>query len=165
MTHRLQQDREDLLKEATGLVDRVELKLEAFEKNIVIGFRAGGGSSFYFGSDPVYHFNRSLKLRRLFQDGQHYKATQGNLARLIRDPDAPNLKFSAHELSTAETDDILARMNHLLRTLRSHLEQDRYTLLGQIPEDGNSIDRLQTLLPRLLLCRIADAPHADGKQP
>ena len=52
MTHRLQQDREDLLKEATGLVDRVELKLEAFEKNIVIGFRAGGGSSFDLGSDP-----------------------------------------------------------------------------------------------------------------
>ncbi len=165
MTHRLQQDREDLLKEATGLVDRVELKLDAFEESIVVGFRAAGGLSFYFGPDPVYHFNPSLKLRRIFLGGQRYKAIQGNLIRLIQDPDAPNLKFSPHELSAAETADRLAQMHHRLKMLRSHLEQDRYTLLGQVPEDANSIDRLRTLLPELLLGRIADTPHADGKQP
>ena len=165
MSQRLQQDREDLLKEATGLVDRVELKLDAFEESIVIGFRASGGLSIYFGPDPVYHFNPLLKLRKIFLDGQRYKAAQGNLIRLIQDPDAPNVKFSLHELSATETADILVRMNHLLKTLRSHLEQDRFTLLGQVPENTNSIDRLRMLLPELLLGRIAVAPHADGKQP
>ncbi len=59
--------REDLLREATALVERIELVPHAtdpliaasdlFDKHIVAGFRRDGALSVFFGEDPVYHFN------------------------------------------------------------------------------------------------------------
>ena len=48
-----EQDREDLLSEATALVQRVELRVEGFAEPVIVGFRRGGEASVFFGADPV----------------------------------------------------------------------------------------------------------------
>ena len=45
---RQESNREDLLREATALVERVELHVPAFEEPIVVGFRRDGCASFLF---------------------------------------------------------------------------------------------------------------------
>ena len=64
-------DREDLLREATALVERIELAPAdaADDEHIVAGFRRDGALSIYFGADPVYHFNSAGELRRAYCDG------------------------------------------------------------------------------------------------
>ena len=54
------QDREDLLRDATGLVWRVELKIPNIEVNIVCGFRADGSLSIYGGQEGDRHPKISL---------------------------------------------------------------------------------------------------------
>ena len=74
-------NREDLLREATALVERIELvphrdrQFDASEP-IVVGFRADGALSIFFGDDPVYQFNAAGELRRAYCDGLLFKAVQ-----------------------------------------------------------------------------------------
>ena len=48
---RHQEDREDILREATALVERVELEIENLEDPVVVGFRRDSGPAFFFGAD------------------------------------------------------------------------------------------------------------------
>ena len=73
---RRESDREDLLREATALVERAELTIEGFDEPIVVGFRRDGSASFFFGADPVYQFNTAFELRRAFVVGLLYKAEE-----------------------------------------------------------------------------------------
>ena len=81
---RKEQDREDLLSEATPLVERIELDVEGFPETIVVGFRRTGEGSVYFGPDPVYQFNGAGELRRGYRAGRLIKAEQGRLVFLDR---------------------------------------------------------------------------------
>ncbi len=81
---RQQSDREDLLAEATALVERIELVLPGYAEPIVAGFRASDCASLFFGTDPVYQFNSQRQLRRAFVDGLLYKAECGRLVSLTR---------------------------------------------------------------------------------
>ena len=78
---RTEQDREDLLREATALIERVELRVSGWSESVVAGFRRGGQASFFFGADLVYQFNAALQLRRGFHNGQLIKAEDGRLER------------------------------------------------------------------------------------
>src|SRR5262245_37512289 len=81
---RHEQDREDLIREATALIDRCELVDLSGGDPWVVGVRAGGAVSIYLGSDPVYHFNSAGQLRRAFVDGELWTAERGRLVRLAR---------------------------------------------------------------------------------
>ena len=83
--------REDLLREATALVERIELRITApisaahdRDDHVVVGFRANGAASFFFGDDPVYQFNSAGQLRRAYCGGLLFKATHGRLVSLQR---------------------------------------------------------------------------------
>ena len=73
---RLERDREDLLREATALVERAEIRLGDFDEAVIVGFRSGGAASFYFGADPVFQFNADNQLRRGFVGGRLVKANE-----------------------------------------------------------------------------------------
>ena len=60
-------DREDLMREATALVQRAEFS--AGGKPVFVGFRTNGAASVFFDSDPVYQFNSNGELRRAFVAG------------------------------------------------------------------------------------------------
>ena len=81
---RLAQDREDLLAEATALVERIELDVDEMDESIVIGFRPSGAGSIYFGPDAAYHFTSHNRLRRAYANGLLYKAEKRRLISLDR---------------------------------------------------------------------------------
>ena len=57
--------RENLIAEATALVERVELLLAGLPEPVVAGFRPDGSASLFFADDPVYQFNsRTFAARR-----------------------------------------------------------------------------------------------------
>src|SRR5262245_38318908 len=70
---RQESDREDLLREATALVERAELKVAGEPEPVTVGFRRDGSLSVFFGSVAVYQFNTAGELRRAFADGLLYK--------------------------------------------------------------------------------------------
>src|SRR5688572_26999220 len=66
---RRESDREDLLREATALVERVELLVPGEGEPVVAGFRRDGSLSVFFGPEAVYQFNSAGELRRAFAGG------------------------------------------------------------------------------------------------
>src|SRR5690349_3711217 len=97
---RQESDHEDLLREATALVERVELHVPGFEQPIVVGFRRDGCASFFFGAEAVYQFNSAGELRRGYIDGLLYKADCRRLIGLKRERTE-----AAVELQRLEFDD------------------------------------------------------------
>src|SRR5256885_17104640 len=81
---RVERDREDLLAEATALVERVELELPGWPEHVIVGFRASGCGSVYLGPDEAYQFNTAGELRRGHKKGALYKSGHGRLVPLAR---------------------------------------------------------------------------------
>jgi len=157
---RYQQDREDLLREATALVPRVELSVEGYQENIIIGFRKNGSLSIYFGPERVYHFNAQHQLRRAFIGGLLFKAEKGTLASLKRQRNAGQVQMLRHDLDQDETLQFTeTAQQHLLR-LAAALTENRFQLVGQVPTDTPLIDRIiawSSALGRRI--EIAEAPN------
>jgi hypothetical protein len=153
-------DREDLLREATALVERVEMTIPGFVEPIVAGFRRDGAASFYFGPDAVYQFNAACELRRGFLDGQLYKADRGKLASLTPVRTAEQTELRRHDLSEVETSQFLAGASDRLRQLSQSLMNVDFSVIGQVPVDGDVVGKVRDWLVDLPTCiPIAGSPR------
>lgn len=141
-----EQDREDLLAEATALVERVELRVADFPATLVVGFRREGATSFYFGADPAFHFNSAGLLRRAFVSGLLYKAERGRIVSLDRRRTAGEVQLVRHELAADENRSFLAALLANLQALREALEQGRFERLRQEPEQADVVGRVRDWL-------------------
>lgn len=146
---RTESDREDLLREATALVQRVELQVQGWAEPLVVGFRANGAASFFFGSDPVYQFDTSGQLRRAFIDGLLLKAEHGKLIALER-------RRLAHEVNLVRTELTVDATNHQLDQLRLHFDRlqsaidcGAFEIIGQIPSTEDIVGRIGVWLRQL----------------
>jgi hypothetical protein len=155
-------DREDLLREATALVERAELRAEGFDEPVVIGFRGDGCGSVYIGAEPAWHFNSKLQLRRAFVDGRILKAEDGRLVALERRRPGGEVQLVRHELSDEQAQTMLARARAELNQIQQALEDVKtYQVTGQSPEGVNVLRRIRdwlAMLPRDLV--VASSPHA-----
>ncbi len=154
-------DREDLLAEAKALVERIALRSAGFDAEIVVGFRSDHSASFYFGQDRVYQFTSDGRLRRAFVGQLLYKAEQGRLVALQREPSAEAVLMIRRDLDAAEQAGFLGAMQADLETLHHALAKQHYEVIGQQPADGD--------LPARICCwldefdgrfEIADSPRA-----
>ncbi len=158
---RQEQVREDLLAEATALVERVELALPGYPEPVVAGFRASDCASLFFGSDPVYQFNSQRQLRRAFVDGMLYKADGGRLISLARTRSAGRLELVRGQLDDAAQARILGAMAAHLAAMRGALESGDARIRRQVPEDANVIVRLRHWFAGLgESAEVAASPHA-----
>lgn len=146
---RSESDREDLLRDATALVERIELTAPGLSEPIVIGFRKDGSASFYFGADPVYQFNTASELRRAYVDGLLYKAERGRLVSLTRQRSDAAVTLLRAELDTRESAALLDALQSRLDRLRSAFARGAFVLVGQVPADANIVPRLQNWLAAL----------------
>lgn len=163
---RHEQQREDLLREATALVERIELKIASHTEPIFIGFRPDAAASFYFGQDRVYHFNAAGQLRRAYLAGQLYKAHQTRLIALDRRRTTTETVLLSQAQSPDQTAAILANLQSLLTELKRALASDAYTITGQVPAAANIIPRIQSWLGTYLpTIAIADRPNVAQKAP
>jgi hypothetical protein len=158
---RRESDREDLLREATALVERAELTIPEFPDSVVVGFRQGGSASVYFGADEAYHFNTAGELRRAYLGGLLYKAEAGRLVSLKRQRGEATVALVRAELDVREAADLLTRLQCRLTQLRQSLADASFTLVGQVPANIDVVQRtgawFATFQPQI---RIAQAPNA-----
>jgi hypothetical protein len=157
---RQESDREDLLREATALVERIELILVGCAEPIVCGFRRDGSASFFFGADPVYQFNSIGQLRRAFVAGRLIKAEQGRLVALSRERSEHEIALVRHELADGESALLVADMGDRLSRLEQALQDGRYSVNGEVPPGANVAGRLlEWLKNRPPKIEIAAAPN------
>jgi hypothetical protein len=159
---RQEQDREDLLAEATALIERVEIAVPTAAEHVVIGFRRDGAASIYFGQDPAYHFNTRGELRRAYIDGRLLKADGGRLISLTRQRTDSEVQLQSHELTADEAAQVLDRLTCQLVELSQHLDEGRFRIVGQVPADVDVLSRGRSLLAELRASmRIAASPRVN----
>jgi|tagenome__1003787_1003787.scaffolds.fasta_scaffold20737094_2 hypothetical protein len=148
--------REDLLREATALVERIELRPRTTDLSIaasnlsdepiVAGFRRDGALSIFFGDERVYQFNAAGELRRAFCDGKLLKATRGRLAALGRVRREHEVQLVRHELSSAEEAEFLSQMEDHLQNFSRSIDANTFEVTGQVPSDIDVLSRLRNWL-------------------
>jgi hypothetical protein len=141
---RQEEDREDLLREATALVQRVEFKCG--NESIVAGFRRDGSASFFLSPQEVYQFNSARELRRAFLEDHLYKAERGKLIRLTRQRSEHSVDLIRHELTGNETTQYLSMARWKLSQLESALVECNVKLVGEVPPAGQVIARVRQWL-------------------
>jgi hypothetical protein len=146
---RQEADREDLLREATALVERAEITVVGFGEPIIVGFRRDGSLSVFFGTDSVYQFNAEGELRRAFSSGLLYKSERGCLVSLRRERGEAEVALVRTELTAEETADFLVAARKLLTDLAAALGSRSFIITGQVPTDSNVIYRVQDWLDAL----------------
>jgi hypothetical protein len=154
---RREADREDLMREATALRERVELAVPHEAEPVVAGFRADGRLSLYFGQDPAYHFDAEGGLRRAFRDGELYRSQGTTLARLRRQRTPESTDLARHDLAPDELDAFLQQMQARLRTLLEALQSGRVRIVARIPPDSDLLARLIEAIPRANRGRLSKA--------
>jgi hypothetical protein len=158
---RIEADREDLLAEATALVDRVELVVEGFADPIVVGFRRQGGASVYFGADVAYHFAASGALRRAFCDGLLFRADGGRLASLERRRTSAEVELVRHDLDDGELQAFLDRLACEMQMLKAAMNAGKFAIRGQVSERGDVLPKVVDWVVNLRLPPpIAQRPNA-----
>jgi hypothetical protein len=155
-------DREDLLREATALVERIELvpKDGADDQHIVAGFRRDGALSVFFGEEPVYQFNAAGALRRAYSDGKLLKALHGQLVALQRVRTELEVQLIRHELAKAEQTAFLSIMSDRMRMLATLLSTNEFEVAGQVSQDSDVLGRIRRWLAAHSQWTIANQPNA-----
>lgn len=154
--------REDLLRDARALVVRGELRVQGVAENVVIGFRANGAASVYFGEDPALHFTSDSRLRRAFIDNDLYKAVDARLVRMRRVRCEGEVQLQSRPLTDTEQQELLDQLRTQLTRLEQSLASRAYTLVGQVPSDGDLPARAQGWLSAATArpIAVADNPNA-----
>ncbi|MFN0018196.1 MAG: hypothetical protein ACKVP0_08055 [Pirellulaceae bacterium] len=133
-------DREDLLREATALVERIELRLPNQPETIVAGFRRDGSASFFFGQSPVFQFNSQRELRRAFRDGLLYKTDNGRLVEMRRERTATAVELRSRVLTDEESAALCQEALTRLGELRDALKGGQAVVVGQFPDAEHGAD-------------------------
>lgn len=163
---REESDRENLLREATALVRRIEFRVPHEAEPIVLGFRRDDAASVFFGSDPVYQFNAAGELRRAYVAGKLLKADQGTLAELTRVRTPTEVQLVRRDLSDGEAEKLLAIMLARLDLLRDCIESGSVEVIGQVSPDGDLLPAVRDELERLVAApRVANNPRARSPSP
>jgi len=153
-------DREDLLAEATALVERISFRISGYDDDIVVGFRPEHSASFYFGADSVYQFTSDGQLRRAFQGELLFKAEKGRLISLRRERTANEVALVRHILDDLETDVLLGQVRHDLETLHDALAKRNFVIAGQVPSAADLVSRVDCWIDEFAgRIRIATSPH------
>lgn len=157
---REEQDREDLMREATALVRRVELRVPHEAETIVAGFRRDGACSLFFGVDPVYQFNAAGEFRRGYVDGKLLKADRGRLAELTRVRTVDETQLVRVDLDDQSTATLLTAMTARLARLRDAFEKQHVTVVAEVPVGGEvAADVHRTVRQLAETPRIAATPR------
>ncbi len=133
---RMEQDREDLMREAVRLRPRGEFLLPGHTEPVFVGFRPQGGPSFYFGPDEVYQFNAAGELRRAYLQAALYKAQDGRLVRMVRRRTERETQLVSRVLAETESRQVLRRMYSRLEELRRRLQEGTAHLQAELPAQG-----------------------------
>jgi hypothetical protein len=155
-------NREDLLREATALAERVEFipNGATADEHIVAGFRRSGALSIFFGEDPVYQFNAEGELRRAYSEGKLLKADRGRLVALQRVRTQNEVQLIRHKLDETDSNQFLAQMANHLQAFAALIDTNTFDVAGQVPPDADILGRLRRWFATHSNVQIAQQPNA-----
>src|SRR5262245_59756620 len=139
---RREADREDLMREATALRQRIELQIPGEPEPVVAGFRDDGRLSLYFGPDPAYHFDAAGRLRRAYCDGHLYRSQGNTLARLVRERSAAETTLRRSDLRPDELGRFLDALHVCITNLAAAVQAGTTVVLRQEPVESDVGPRL-----------------------
>lgn len=139
-----EQDREDLMREAVALRERIELRIFGFDPLVTIGFRDNTAMSLFIGQDPVYQFDSLGRLRRAFVGGLLYRSQHTTLAMLRRVRTETQTILERTDLDADRLALFRASMMQDLRQLELALQNADYEVIRSVPETDSHIDRILT---------------------
>lgn len=164
---RNEQDREDLMREATAFFPRAEMQVEHETAPVFWGQKKNGHFSFYFGGEPVYQFDQDGLLRRAFIDGHLYRTQKKTLARLTRERNSAETVLKRYDLTIKEVESLLQTMADRFQKLHSAFVKNQNVRLIQSLSD-NSDSELQALIQNQIkqVLQNSDqlAPRIRGKR-
>lgn len=161
---RQESDREDLLAEATAMIRRTEWQVAGETEPVVAGVHRHGAVSIYFGSDPVFHFDKDGRLRRAFVNGYLFRTQGTTLARLQRVRRQTKTVLQRHDLLPDECEYFLQTMRHRLDAFVFAVNNQNIQLLRSVPDGVDFCDELMQFLPRLFAAESPLAPAIAGKR-
>ena len=190
---RLEHDKEDLMREAVALRERIELAVHGEADFVTAGFRSTGALALYFGGDPVYQFDPEGRLRRAFVNGLLFRTQGHTLAELTRVRKDEATELQRRDLSDVELVEFLqqatSRIGRLRDALHNGTASERGTPIAdeeggasrpsapgvperakltsvrsQVPADLDLRPRLLTVIDQLLAGPIALAPAVPGRR-
>ncbi|WP_459555365.1 hypothetical protein [Lacunimicrobium album] len=138
---RQESPREDLIAEATALIDRIEFTQQDGDL-IFVGFKRSGGLSIYFGEDPVYQFDDQSRLRRAFKSDLMYRSQGTTLTQLQRLRTEQETILQSRDLSIEHCKAFLSEMTTTLTTFLSMLQADKLIVGRHISQSGESAQAL-----------------------
>lgn len=150
-------DREDLIREATALRERVEMRISGESEPVVAGFRDDGRLSLYFGADPAFHFDAGGRLRRAYVDGDLYRSQGTTLSRLHRERSADETVLARRDLDREALQVFLDALRSRILALLSALESQQIEVLREVPDKANVVARLIERLPAACQGQLAPA--------
>ena len=161
---RQEAEREDLMREATALVRRVELQVPGQADTVIAGFRANRNLSIYFGPDPAYHFDAAGGLRRAFVDGHLFRTQGATIAKLMRVRTESETQLRRIDLTSDELSEFRRALFECLRRLTGVLQQNEFTIVQQVPERGDIVPDLLSAIDHILQSKTWLAPRIKGKR-
>lgn len=152
---RTESDKEDLIQEATALVERAEFCRDAPSPDscwqmVTVGYRKNGDVSLYFDQDPLYQFNSNGRLRRAWEGGFLYRSETDTLAKLDRQRDDAKTTLHRSDLTSTELAEFRQRMTRLLTDLHVVLSNDSWVCPRQVSVRGDIKERTVTMLNTVL---------------
>lgn len=122
--------REDLMREAVSLTQRVELRFPGREDLVVLGFNNLNWLFVYPGGDTMYRFDERGRLRRAYIDGLLYRTSGQTLAELTRQHEPSNSNNDTRpqtilvrrDLSLDELNKFRTKTLELISTLHQRLQ-------------------------------------------
>lgn len=145
--NRQESDREDLMREAIALSQRMEVRCDGFNDIVTLGFRNADALSIFIGQDPVYQFDPDARLRRAFVDGLLYRSQHDTLAQLTRQRTEGRTVLARVDLAAPD-----------LAAFRNTMNQRLTGLLAEIGTVGQTDTRCEILRsvgdPEAILVRV-----------
>lgn len=148
---RHEEDREDLIREAVALPDRVELQVPSFEEPVTIGFRPNSAISIFVGQDPVYQFDPEGRLRRAYVAGLLYRSQHATLAMLRRERTETQTLLLRSDLDAPEAALFCRQMNDLLQALKLKLMAGEFETIRSVPQSADHVPRILAALESVQL--------------
>jgi hypothetical protein len=147
---RIEEDREDLMRDATALVRRMEIQIDGQEDPIFIGYKRSDYLSIYLSQDLVYHFDNYHQLRRAFVKPFLYRSEGDSLTRLARARTESTSELHSAKLSDEELNQFQLEMHNHLSSLHDALNANQFKVIQQIPEEDDITEELKASLKEVL---------------
>jgi len=139
-------DREDILREATALVNRVELEVSgrAVGDHIVFGFRECGSLAVYFGGEPVYQFNANQALRRAYHQGCLLKAVDCLLVSMRRERQDDKLQLLSTSWDEEKTREFIGQVRRDMMQLAEAITAGEAQVKGFVAAEQQTTAEMLT---------------------